>query len=1370
VDSTDASSRYHDALCRLAEHLAGTLAAEADAAALAAQFHVTPEDVRHCLAALAAVDNALGEDFPVAAGSHGDTCAELPVLPEDYEILGEIGRGGMGIVFMARQRSLDRTVAIKVLRPAELTFGKALQRFEREAKSLAKLRHGHIVAIHEVGRSGGNLFYIMDFVDGKPLAEILRKGPMTASGAVRVLKQVASAVAYAHNHGIIHRDLKPSNILIDSRGEAFVADFGLARDAAIQQDLTASGLLLGTPAYMSPEQARGDAALIGERTDIYALGAILYECLTGRRPFDKSSIVETIHAVIHREPSSPRYLNRRIPTDLEVICLKAMAKEPERRYGTVRAFLEDLERFEEGRPIRARRPTAAYRLSRWILRNRVPVAAAGATALIMAFGFWAVALPVTRGSPTTLQYFARLAHDQGRFEEAVSFYKSAIRGIPQERNNRSNPLAVELHRGWIESQRALIMELGLKNCFQEAALRNEEIAADAYAFYGPGYEDEIGDLHLSRARSWLKAGDYAKALDAFGALKVALEAPGSEPRLDALIAAASDEAHTDHQLAVNFANYMLFNVYNSRWEEFLARLCEKSPDSRAALRHVLLLALQRFLAGGGYQQEYFDQAQASARSWMEFQNTPDFEEPLADIAQMDGLSPELRALAVEFLSIAADLPLRSERRLLTEDAGERHNRPSPLPSINPQLEAEIVSSWKQFRAVSRKERYHGCVRWAVEKFLGPKDILRGASRYDLSTWLGAYTGLSRVDEAGVRAWWERHEKDDPVVYLSEQLGVSPQEDLLTVFNEFLRTDWLEHKKRRELLLKLLRLKAPTEVMAKVKGSNHAMVWYEVLRPPDEPYQLRIARIESPVMTGVPRVAWEQVRPLRIGETITIEWEAERKAYKYPRIGVKVPGVPDKIRTKDSYVAYLKYSARAEWFNGRVMVHARGGHTGYSIDPVSAELGFVMPAYSSGGGHDWRDPPARLFVVLETPGADSRSWSIDDWRARIAKDLAFYAAGLQERGIDYFTTRYLNAVNHLLHAIGDFLPLPGARRELAALGESCGAVTQSKLLKARLLAGDAAPVADPELRNALKEAFRDAKPEYCVRLLLATKVQGVRDLALSALETRWQRPFDAADLVEQAIAKEKITPSPALNQNLAQARAYGLAQDWWFTHPGILGVGAMVGLFIVYLLVAALLPLRPFARRYTPAAGLIVAGVIVAMFDYPWRDRDLLPTEAGYALMAAGALVFARGAGRSSFLLIPLGFVLALALALAAHGVANPAALQHTSGLAAAVSLSCLPFLFHRVVVKALGRAGVVAPRVLDYFHGRLGAFCILYMLPMGLYHLARLIALAFCVDLSDGFFAGNSVMIILLGTGAVVSLLAMVLFPLEKEIRRVLSA
>lgn len=299
-----------------------------------------------------------GGDAPAPSGEFGK-----------YELLDEIGRGGMGVVFKARQRDLNRVVALKMILANRLAGGEDVRRFYREARAAGSLRHPHIVGIHEVGEIHGQHYFAMDFISGTSLAGVTKFGPLDPERAARCLVGVARAVQYLHDHGIVHRDLKPSNILLDADDAPYVTDFGLARVFGDQDERTQSGAILGTPGYMSPEQAAGRISAVSERSDVYSLGAILYETLTGRPPFREDNPLNTILQVLEGEPTLPTALNLRVPPELERICLKCLEKDPDRRYQSAAAIADELDRYLRREPIEARSAGIADRFRRWVRRE-----------------------------------------------------------------------------------------------------------------------------------------------------------------------------------------------------------------------------------------------------------------------------------------------------------------------------------------------------------------------------------------------------------------------------------------------------------------------------------------------------------------------------------------------------------------------------------------------------------------------------------------------------------------------------------------------------------------------------------------------------------------------------------------------------------------------------------------------------------------------------------------------------------------------------------------------------------------------------------------------------------------------------------------
>ena len=290
---------------------------------------------------------------------------ELPCQFGDYELLEEIGRGGMGVVYKAWQSSLERTVALKMILRGELASSDDLSRFRSEAEAAAGLNHRGIVPVYEVGQHDGHAYFSMQYIEGLDLAERLADGPMLSRDAAAILASVARAVHAAHLRGILHRDVKPSNILLDDDGEPHVTDFGLAKRISAQQSLTQTGAILGTPSFLAPEQAGGNRGEIGPATDVYGLGAVLYQMLTGRPPFQAATPLDTILLVLEQDPLPPRLLNPLADRELELIALRCLQKPIELRYGSADALANDLKAYLEGNPISARSGKFSAVMARW---------------------------------------------------------------------------------------------------------------------------------------------------------------------------------------------------------------------------------------------------------------------------------------------------------------------------------------------------------------------------------------------------------------------------------------------------------------------------------------------------------------------------------------------------------------------------------------------------------------------------------------------------------------------------------------------------------------------------------------------------------------------------------------------------------------------------------------------------------------------------------------------------------------------------------------------------------------------------------------------------------------------------------------------
>ncbi len=307
---------------------------------------------------------------------------ELPRIP-GYEFLCELGRGGMGIVYKARHLALNRLVALKMLRAGAQAGTEDVVRFLTEAEAAARLRHPNIVQVHDVGSRGGQPYFTMEFVDGGNLAQKLAGAPQPAREAAALVEALARAVDLAHQNAVIHRDLKPSNVLLTGDGTPKVSDFGLAKRVELGSGITETGTTLGTPSYMAPEQAQGNTRAVGPAVDVYALGAVLYETLTGRPPFRAETPAHTVMQVIGDEPVPPARLNPKVPRDLETVCLQCLHKNPTRRYASAQALADDLRRFLAGEPVAARRTPAWERAVKWARRR--PAAAALVALLAVTF-------------------------------------------------------------------------------------------------------------------------------------------------------------------------------------------------------------------------------------------------------------------------------------------------------------------------------------------------------------------------------------------------------------------------------------------------------------------------------------------------------------------------------------------------------------------------------------------------------------------------------------------------------------------------------------------------------------------------------------------------------------------------------------------------------------------------------------------------------------------------------------------------------------------------------------------------------------------------------------------------------------------------
>ncbi|MFO1078783.1 MAG: serine/threonine-protein kinase [Planctomycetota bacterium] len=1168
------------------------LDATIDFAALAQRFDVPPDDVRRVVTALRAVQQALGEDL--------DARTELapPDLPADYELGAELGRGGMGIVYRAHQRSLDRDVAVKVLRPGDLAFGPAIARFEREAKNLARLRHRHIVSVHEVGRANGHVYFTMDLVEGKSLQRAIADREMTATRAVKLVRQICSAMVYAHQKGVVHRDLKPANVLVDENDDAFVCDFGLARDLGDGCDATLSGQLVGTPAYMSPEQALGDKARVGEASDVYALGAILYECLAGQPPFHGLPLAKLMAAVVADEPVALRKRNPRVPRDLAVICGKAMQKRIEDRYATVQALAEDLERFAIGKEILARPRPWFVRGARFVRRHRGAVVAAALPVVAAVAAMWWLVVP------ELLQRHQRELGDrlyaEGNLDGARYAYGEAGLVLPK---SATDPDArCTRFADCLVDEAGRLLAAGQADRAKELATAAKDLLPDAHDLRNFGYlaEAQITERHdawyVACKADALGTGrvDTAFGLDVLTP-RLRADLTGSRPEAAALLAG----------MLVNGPDGLLAPLEDARspWITTLLRMRANLPEARRAWLDRLCRA------NSAMELEYHD---------------ADFEQALVALVRDRGLDAEARQDAAALLHRFGRFPFLRNRAHPSPDGRPNSFVSDPFVVTDEDLD-ELVARWDSLRGLDRITAYDRRIGFVLETIARPAPAIEGVPQSVtdsvLRSWLERHTGHHGTD---VAAWWGHHRDEDPRARLLGALKWEVRPADLTpalLLREFHGPAARSSAYAQGWIHELLTLTVADDVRVPFlspRTGDLVVRWERALHAiPGDGYTLRLATLGFVGGAPTPRILWQKELPIGIDETV--RWN-ERMTPDLGGLGYEIEFLRNRVQLSSSTLAVLG-QAKLEWTNdgvrGRidncqttlVLAGASGQYRGdHHLHPGRVTV--AGGSWFEGKGGQWHVDAITLATVVPA-AAPTTPWTTADWQQALGATIE----GLAKAG----EAPVLNALPIVVAA--DFLPLGPHREALLAIdalastspfGAGLNCVEERR--RARLLAGDPTALdlpATPAFAEAADAPAFPGRTSFLVRLALTTDVPALRDHAFAQLQETELPPAFARTLAAAIAAgapaptwlAERVRDTPGRFAAFVQANQARLA--------GLL----LLGLIAFAALIVTIRHRRPFA------AGLLYwSSLWLGHCSLVVGDTELLQPPPFFAMTIVAAWV------------------------------------------------------------------------------------------------------------------------------------------------------